>query len=155
VAILKAHYATTGAELNEARLRMARIPEGGVLVENPISKAPGFQLGNVFVLAGIPAVAQAMFESLKHRIAGGAPVRSTAIAVHLAEGVVAKGLGELQARYPDVDIGSYPFYRSGRYGTSLVCRSADEAQLKAAAAELRALLVSLGGEPLADVNDPG
>jgi molybdenum cofactor synthesis domain-containing protein len=155
VAILKAHYATTGAELNEARLRMARIPEGGVLVENPISRAPGFQLGNVFVLAGIPAVAQAMFESLKHRIAGGAPVRSTATAVHLAEGVVAKGLGELQGRYPDVDIGSYPFYRGGRYGTSLVCRSADEARLKAATAELRALLTSLGGEPLADMNDPG
>jgi molybdenum cofactor synthesis domain-containing protein len=155
VALLTAHYASTGAELNEARLRMARLPEGATMVENPISRAPGFQIGNVFVLAGIPAVAQAMFESLKHRIAGGAPVRSTAIAVHLAEGVVAKGLGELQARYPDVDIGSYPFYRAGRYGTSLVCRSADEARLKAATAELRDMLVALGGEPLPETNDPG
>ena len=154
VAILKAHYAATGAELNEARLRMARIPKGGVLIENPISKAPGFQIGNVFVLAGIPAVAQAMFESLKHRIAGGAPVRSTAVAVHLPEGVVAKRLGELQARYPDVDIGSYPFYRQGRYGTSLVCRSPDPERLAKATEELRALLRALGAEPLPDVNDP-
>lgn len=155
VALLTAHYAKTGAELNEARLRMARLPQGATMVENPISRAPGFQLENVFVLAGIPAVAQAMFESLKHRIAGGAPVRSTATAVHLAEGLVAKGLGELQARYPEVDIGSYPFYRAGRYGTSLVCRSADEGRLKAATAELRDMLVALGGEPLPDTNDPG
>jgi len=154
VEILKSHYAKTGAELNEARLRMARIPQGGTMVENPISRAPGFQIENVFVLAGIPAVAQAMFESLKHRIAGGAPVRSTATAVHLGEGVIARGLGELQARYPDVDIGSYPFYRGGRYGTSLVCRSADEARLKDATGELRTLLSGLGGEPLPDVNDP-
>ena len=75
--------------------------------------------------------------------------------VALAEGVVAKGLGELQARYPDVDIGSYPFYRSGRYGTSLVCRSSDEARLAAATAELRAMLTGLGAEPLVDMNDPG
>jgi molybdenum cofactor synthesis domain-containing protein len=145
-AILERHYATTGGELNEARLRMARLPRGATMVENPISKAPGFQIGNVFVLAGIPVVAQAMFASLKHRLVGGAPVQSRAIAVFLAEGTVAKGLGALQAKYPACDIGSYPFHRHGRFGTSLVVRSQDGAALDAATDELRALLASLGGE---------
>jgi molybdenum cofactor synthesis domain-containing protein len=154
-ALLERHYATTGAELNEARLRMARLPHGATMVENPISKAPGFQIGNVFVLAGIPVVAQAMFESLKHRLVGGAPVQSRAIAVFLAEGTVAKGLGALQDKYPSADIGSYPFHRQGRFGTSLVVRSQDAGVLNAATEELRALLAGLGGEMVEEVNDPG
>ena len=83
-ALLKAHYAE--GELNEARLRMAHTPEGASLIENPISKAPGFQMGNVFVMAGIPRVMQAMFESLKSRLTGGAPVRSVTLAVSPAGG---------------------------------------------------------------------
>ena len=145
-ALLERHYATTGAELNEARLRMARLPHGATMVENPISKAPGFQIGNVFVLAGIPVVAQAMFGSLKHRLVGGAPVQSRAIAVFLAEGVVAKQLGALQEKYPACDIGSYPFHRHGRFGTSLVVRSQDGDLLAAAIDELRDMLAGLGGE---------
>ena len=156
MAILRAHYAGSGAELNEARMRMARIPFGAELVENPVSKAPGYHLGNVFVLAGVPAIMQAMFESLKHELVGGQPVRSLSIAVYLAEGAIAKGLGELAARYPDVDLGSYPFYRQGRFGTSIVGRSTDEGRLQAAAAELRQLMRGLGGEPLEEsTNSPG
>jgi molybdenum cofactor synthesis domain-containing protein len=156
MAILRAHYANTGAELNEARMRMARVPAGAQLIENPVSKAPGYQIGNVFVLAGVPAIMQAMFESLKHKLVGGQPVRSLAIAAYLAEGTIAQGLGELAARYPDVDLGSYPFHRQGRFGTSIVGRSTDVGRLVAAAAELRRLMRALGAEPLEEsTNSPG
>ncbi len=155
IAKMEAHYQRTGAEFNEARRRMARVPEGGELVENPISTAPGYRIENVYVLAGVPVVMRAMFQSLKHQLDGGAPVRSASLAVHLSEGQIADGLGRLQERYPDIDIGSYPFYRGKRYGTSLVCRSSDEARLEAALAELRELLVGLGGEPIEAQTDPG
>ncbi len=151
---LEAHYARTGAELNEARLRMARVPEGGTLVDNPISTAPGFRVENVFVLAGVPVVMRAMFESLRHQLDGGAPVRSLAIAVHLSEGMMAASLGELQSRYPGIDIGSYPFYRGGKVGTSIVSRGTDETALAALGGELRELMRELGGEPIDEANDP-
>ncbi len=151
---LEAHYARTGAELNEARLRMARVPEGGTLVDNPISTAPGFRVENVFVLAGVPVVMRAMFESLSHQLDGGAPVRSLAIAVHLSEGMMAASLGELQSRYPGIDIGSYPFYRGGKVGTSIVSRGTDETALAALGGELRELMRELGGEPIDEANDP-
>lgn len=148
MAILKSHYAHTGAELNRARMRMARTPKGAALVENPVSKAPGFRVENVYVLAGIPVVCQAMFHSLKHELVGGDPVRSVAIAVHLAEGTLAKGLAALQDKYPDVGLGSYPFHREGRFGASIVARSQIPAQLTAAADEIRHLMRDLGGEPI-------
>jgi len=155
VRILEQHYARTGAELNEARMRMARIPEGGELVENPVSRAPGFRLDNVFVLAGVPVICQAMFHSLKHQLVGGDPVRSVAIAAYLAEGTMAHGLGAIQERHPAVDIGSYPFYRDGKFGSSIVCRSQDVRELGEVADEVRALMRGLGGSPIEDVNDPG
>jgi len=146
--ILKAHYAHTGAELNEARMRMARTPSGAALVENPVSKAPGFRVENVYVLAGIPVVCQAMFHSLKHELVGGDPVRSVSIAVHLAEGTLAKGLTALQDKYPEVSLGSYPFHRDGRFGASIVARSQLGGKLAAAADDIRQLMRELGGEPI-------
>lgn len=143
---LRAHYEPD--KLNEARLRMANTPEGATLIDNPVSIAPGFQIGNVFVLAGVPSIMQAMFDGIKGRLSGGAPVRSISVPAFIAEGTIAKGLGELQARYADIDIGSYPFFRTGRFGTTLVLRGTDEARLAAAAEELRALIRSLGAEPL-------
>ena len=104
--ILFDHYGDEN--VNEARLRMAHMPEGAEIVENPISKAPGYQIGNVFVLAGVPAIMQAMFESLRHRLVGGAPVLSHTISAGLPEGRIAIGLGKLQDAYADVEIGSYP-----------------------------------------------
>jgi molybdenum cofactor synthesis domain-containing protein len=148
VAILEAHYAHTGAELNEARMRMARTPAGAAMVENPVSKAPGFRVENVYVMAGIPAVCQAMFHSLKHELVGGDPVRSISIAVHLAEGVLAKGLTALQEKYPDVGLGSYPFYREGRFGASIVARSQMPDRLAAAADDIRQMMRDLDGEPI-------
>ena len=143
-ALLKAHYAE--GELNEARLRMAHTPEGASLIENPISKAPGFQMGNVFVMAGIPKVMQAMFESLKPRLTGGAP-RSVTLAVSLPEGVIAAGLGAAQEQYPDVEMGSYPYRTGDRFGVRLVLRSVDVARLEAAVEKVSAQVRELGDEP--------
>jgi len=147
VARLRRQYENP-SDLNEARLRMANVPEGGVLIDNPVSGAPGFQIGNVFVMAGVPSIMQAMFESLKDRLVGGAPVRSRTVSTYLAEGQIAEGLAKLQARHPEVEIGSYPFYRQRRFGVSLVIRSTDAAALERAAAGLKALLAELGGEAI-------
>ncbi len=140
-AILEAHYEP--GQLTEARLRMARTPEGAVLIENPVSKAPGFQVENVFVMAGIPSIMQAMFASLQHRLVGGRPLRSRSVAVEMGESFVADGLARLQARFPAVEMGSYPFNRGGVFGTRLVLRATDDALLDAAAAELESFLVAL------------
>ena len=143
-AILDAHYPPV--ELNQARLRMARTPEGATLIENPVSKAPGFQMDNVFVMAGIPEVMQAMFESLVHRLVGGQPLISRSVTVYLPESKVALGLEALQGRYADVEMGSYPFNRAGRFGTRLVLRATEAERLDAAANELDGLIVELGSE---------
>ena len=142
--ILEAHYPP--GQLTEARLRMARTPEGADLIENPVSKAPGFQVENVFVMAGIPAVMQAMFASLKHRLVGGKPLRSRTVMVELGESFVAEGLAAVQDSHPDVEIGSYPFNRDGTFGTRLVLRSTEEHSLESAATALDALILSLGIE---------
>ncbi|MEQ9608334.1 MAG: molybdopterin-binding protein [Kiloniellaceae bacterium] len=143
-AILEAHYPP--GQLTEARLRMARTPEGATLIENPVSRAPGFQVENVFVMAGIPNIMQAMFASVKHRLVGGQPLRSRTLAVEMGESFVADGLAGLQARYPDVEIGSYPFTRDGVFGTRLVLRATEESVLDAAAAELETLIAALGAK---------
>jgi molybdenum cofactor synthesis domain-containing protein len=145
---LERHYPPGG--LNEARLRMAHLPEGASLIDNPVSAAPGFQIGNVFVLAGIPAVMQAMFEGLRHRLLGGKPMLSRTVAAHVGEGVIAKDLGALQARYEDLEIGSYPFVRQGRFGASFVIRGTDERRIGACARELETVIRKLGAEPIAE-----
>ncbi len=149
--ILTDHY--DPGQLTEARKRMARIPDGATLIENPVSRAPGFQIGNVFVMAGIPMVAQAMMEGIGHRLVGGPPVRSRTVAAYLAESQIAAALGAIQERYPDVKIGSYPFYRDKRFGVSLVLRSADIPRLDSAAGEVRAAVEALGIEPIATGED--
>ena len=145
--ILEVRYRERGLELNEARLRMAHIPQGASLVLNSVSGAPGFRMQNVFVLAGVPQIMQAMFEGLKSEIRGGRPVLSRAISCGLAEGQLAKGLGEIQGRYPDIDIGSYPWYRRGAYGVSLVLRGPDEQRLGLASEAVACLVRGLGGTP--------
>ncbi|MGE5201610.1 MAG: competence/damage-inducible protein A [Acidobacteriota bacterium] len=146
--ILEAHYRERGLEFNAARQRMAQVPEGAELVFNPISRAPGFRIGNVFVMAGVPQVMQAMFESLVGTLEGGRPVLSRTISCGLAEGALAAGLGAIQSRYPDVDIGSYPWYRRGAYGVSLALRSPEAGRLAAAGDEVAALVRTLGGTPI-------
>ncbi len=148
MARLTAHYEETGIEFNDARKRMARIPDTATLIDNPVSKAPGFQIGNVFVMAGIPMIMQVMLESLEPRLTGGAKLLSTNVSAHLGEGVLAEPLGALQAKYPDVSMGSYPFYRGGSFGVTLVFRSTDEAVLATVAGEAAEMIRSLGAEPI-------
>ena len=145
--ILVAFYRDTGRELNEARMRMAYTPEGAALIDNPVSRAPGFRVENVHVLAGIPAVMRAMFESVAPTLKGGRAVKSREIAVLLGEGDVAARLGALQERHPALEIGSYPFVRDGAFGTTLVLRGTDEDEIARAGDELCAILRELGGEP--------
>jgi molybdenum cofactor synthesis domain-containing protein len=143
--LLETHYPT--GQLNEARLRMAMVPEGAVLLPNPISRAPGFQIGNVFVLPGVPSIMQGIFEQLKYRLVGGTKMLSRSVSCHLAEGTLAKDLGELQARYPDLEIGSYPYFRRGDFGVTLVLRGTEKGRLAIAVEELNALIRALGGDP--------
>lgn len=131
-------------DLNEARRRMARIPDGAALVANPISKAPGFWIGNVIVMAGVPAIMRAMLDDVTPRLAAGPRTASRAIAADgFPEGDYAGALGELAAGYPAIAIGSYPRYADGRFHNEIVVRGKDEAQVEAAARAVTALLAAL------------
>ena len=138
-ALLQAHYDHQGVELNEARLRMARIPVGAVLIDNPVSIAPGFTLGNVHVMAGVPAVFQAMVATVLPTLTGGAPLISKTYRIELGEGDIAGPLGTLAKDYPDLSIGSYPYQKDGRYGANIVIRGTDGGMVDAALAELTAV----------------
>ena len=138
-ALLAAHYARTGGELNTARLRMARIPAGANLIENPVSTAPGFTLENVHVMAGVPTVFQAMVASVLPTLTGGQPLLSQTLRIQRGEGDIAGPLGELASRYPDLSIGSYPYQMNGVYGANIVIRGQDGARVDAAMAELSAI----------------
>ena len=144
-AILEAYY-EPGA-LNDARLRMARIPEGATLILNPVSQAPGFTLRNVHVMAGVPAIFAAMLDSLRPSLAGGPKTLTHALRVPLPEGEIAVPLGEIAAAHGAVSFGSYPFFRGG-LGTTLVARSADPQALAAGVAALREMCATLGATEL-------
>jgi molybdenum cofactor synthesis domain-containing protein len=138
VAMLRERYADT--DLTPARLRMARIPQTADLVENAVSKAPGFMIGNVIVMAGVPAIMQAMLAAVTPRLRTGMKLISEAIRVYAPEGLIAGPLGDCQNRFPDVAMGSYPFYEEGRYGTNLVLRSTRFDRLEEAKRDLLARL---------------
>ena len=150
---LRAYYARTNTEVTEARLRMAETPEGATLIDNSISVAPGFRVDNVFVMAGIPRVMQAMLEALLPELDSGTPMLSRTVSCHVPEGTIAAGLGALQDDFPDLDIGSYPFFAEGKPGTNLVMRGADPARLDAAVPRLKALIEALGGTPVEEAGD--
>jgi molybdenum cofactor synthesis domain-containing protein len=152
MALLAPYYEE--GEFTEARQRMATVPEGAELIHNPVSAAPGFSMENVFVLAGIPSIMQAMFENLTHLLIGGAPMLSRSVRIIIGESVIAEQLGELQRRYPDVDIGSYPAVRRRQFGVSIVMRGTDGAMLDTAMAELKEIVRGLGIEPEDDITEP-
>ncbi len=133
-------------KLTEARLKMAETPEGATLIDNPVSVAPGFIVENVHVLAGVPKIMQAMLDILKPRLVGGALVQSRTLVVFKGEGDMAATLGAIQERYPAIDIGSYPFFRMDKPGTSIVFRGDDVAAIDAAFAELEAYCRTSGVE---------
>jgi len=152
---LAAHYANP-ADLNEARLRMANIPEGAVLIDNPVSKAPGFRIGNVHVMAGVPTIMQAMFAGLRGQLAGGPPMLSRTLNCDLPEGLMAAGLAAIQAAHGDIEIGSYPYMRMGKAGAAIVLRGIDAASLATAAGQVREMMLRLGGQPSEDPpREPG
>jgi molybdenum cofactor synthesis domain-containing protein len=136
----------SGRPLNEARLKMARVPRGAVLVDNSVSNAPGFCIENVFVFAGIPSIARAMFASAIPMLAHGAPILSASVDAYLREGDFAAALTQIQQQHPTVEIGSYPFNRDGRLGATLVARGTDRALLTKVAGEIVAAITALGGE---------
>ncbi|WP_289153062.1 molybdopterin-binding protein [uncultured Salipiger sp.] len=135
-ALLAAHYERQGAEFNAARQRMARIPDGAVLIENPVSIAPGFALENVYVMAGVPAVFEAMVASLLPTLTGGAPLLSQNLRIERGEGEIAGPLAALATEYSDLSIGSYPFQKNGIYGANIVIRGQDGARVDAAMSKL-------------------
>ncbi|MEL7105872.1 MAG: molybdopterin-binding protein [Pseudomonadota bacterium] len=137
-ALLQAHYDRQGSDLNAARLRMARIPDGARLIDNPVSVAPGFSLENVHVMAGVPKIFQAMLESLLPSLTGGAPLATQSLPVHLPEGDIAGPLGDIAAAFPDLSFGSYPFNQAGVLGANVVVRGPDAAALADAMTALRA-----------------
>jgi molybdenum cofactor synthesis domain-containing protein len=135
-AILQAHYDKTGLELNETRLRMARIPDGAVLIENPVSSAPGFTLKNVHVMAGVPSVFQGMVASVLPGITGGTPLLSQSLRVMRGEGDIAPTLAAVAEDYPELSVGCYPFQKDGVYGANIVVRGTEGAQVDAAMVRL-------------------
>ena len=137
-----------GETMNEARLRMATFPEGASLLANSISVAPGYRLGNVFVMAGIPRVMRVMFEEALPQLEGGRRMKALGVAIDLGEGTIAEGLALLQARYREIDIGSYPQMGGGGFRVSLVLRGTDDALLDRARDELLVILRDLGGNPV-------
>ncbi len=138
VAMLRERYAET--DLTPVRLRMARIPEGAELIENSVSKAPGFKIGNVIVMAGVPAIMEAMLLAVTPRLKTGPKLLSVSIRVNAPEGQIAAPLASCQRAFPDVAMGSYPFFENGRSGTNLVLSTTEEGRLRLAKADLIARL---------------
>lgn len=149
-AALELYYSTRGG-ITEARLRMARVPEGAELIDNPMSGAPGIRVGNVFILAGVPHIATIMLEALSGTLEGGRPLLSRTIGCWVPESEVADLLREVEAAHPGCQIGSYPFFREGRVGANFVVRSTDETVLEACRTELVRRLGDAGREVVAEV----
>lgn len=146
--VLEEHYATRGG-LTEARLRMARVPEGADLIPNRYSGAPGIRLGNIFIMAGVPHIAAAMLDALTGTLEGGAPLLSATIGCWVAESEIADMLRATERAHEGCQIGSYPFFREGRVGANFVVRSTDQAALEACVAGLVAELQQAGREAVA------
>ncbi|HKR23839.1 MAG TPA: molybdopterin-binding protein [Allosphingosinicella sp.] len=144
-AVLEAYYATRGG-ITEARLRMARVPDGAELIENRMSGAPGIRHGNIFILAGVPHIATLMLEALSGQLQGGRPLLSRTIGCWAPESEVAELLGETERAHALCQIGSYPFFREGRVGANFVIRSTEEGALEACASDLLRRFEAAGRE---------
>lgn len=145
VAILRGYY---GDRITDARLRMARVPEGADLIDNPVSGAPGIRIGNVIMLAGVPKITQGMLAGLDGKLEGGAPVLDRTVGAWVAESSVSDMLLAVEREKPGIQIGSYPFWREGRIGANFVIRSPDKLALDDAVARLIAALEEAGHAPI-------
>jgi molybdenum cofactor synthesis domain-containing protein len=146
--ILEDYYRDRPGGLTEARLRMARVPDGAELIPNPTSGAPGVKMGNVFIMAGVPNIAAAMLEALTGKLEGGQPIVSVTVGARAPESDVADLLRETEAANPGVAIGSYPFFRDGKYGANFVIRSEDSELAHRTGEELATRLRDAGFEPI-------
>ena len=146
--ILDDYYRDRPGGLTEARLRMARVPEGAELLPNPSSGAPGVKMGNVYIMAGVPGIAASMLEALTGKLEGGKPIVSVTVGARAPESDVADMMRETEEANPGVAIGSYPFFRDGRYGSNFVIRSEDGELAKRTGAELSSKLRNAGYEPV-------
>ena len=144
--ILEAYYASRGG-VTDARLRMARVPEGAELIPNAFSGAPGVRMGNVYILAGVPSIAANMLQALDGKLEGGRPMISLTVGAYAAESEVADLLRETEAAHPGVAIGSYPFMRDGVHGANFVMRTDDGDLAERTAKELQRRLSEAGFEP--------
>ncbi len=158
LALMRPWYEARGQEMNEGRLRMARIPDGADLIANPVSVAPGFQLGNVFVMAGVPSVMRGMLQDVGRRIVGGSIVHSRTVrAAGVREGDLAGPLGELAKATPEASLGSYPFMRlrgaEVEFGANLVARGRNKEAVDHCVVSLAEIVRSLGGMPEIDPKD--
>jgi molybdenum cofactor synthesis domain-containing protein len=147
-AILEDYYRDRPGGLNEARLRMARVPEGAELIPNPSSGAPGVKIANVYILAGVPHIAASMLDALTGKLEGGRPVVSVTVGARAPESEVAQLLKDTEAAHPGVAIGSYPFFKDGRYGANFVIRSEDGDLARRTGNELAQRLREAGYEPV-------
>ena len=146
-AMLEGYYATRGG-VTEARLRMARVPEGADLIENRMSGAPGIRWGNIFIMAGVPHITAMMLDALSGTLEGGKPLLSETIGCWVAESEVADLLRATEKAHPACQIGSYPFFREGKVGANFVIRSTERAALEACRDDLAARLTEAGRTPV-------
>ena len=144
---LEEHYNGTGIELNSARLKMAYIPKGSRLIDNPVSAAPGFNIKNVYVMAGVPKIMQAMLDGIIKTIKNGSKTISISIGCNIGEGNIAKGLEKIETSEKNIEIGCYPWFRAGLAGTNVVISSIDKKTCFVAAEKVKFLIREFGGEP--------
>jgi molybdenum cofactor synthesis domain-containing protein len=149
-AALEAYYESRGG-VTEARLRMARVPDGAELIDNPMSGAPGIRLGNIFILAGVPYIAGLMLEALSGQLEGGQPLLSVTIGCWAPESEVAEVLRQAERAHPGCQIGSYPFFREGKVGANFVIRATERALIEACRADLADRLEAAGRKVVAEV----
>ena len=143
---LKLHYEGTNIEFNEARQKMAIIPTNSSLIDNPVSAAPGFKIENLFVFAGVPKIMQGMFNTISNDLIGGVKLKSKTVSSNIGEGLIAKDLERIEKKFKNVKIGSYPYFKPGNFGTSIVLRSESEILLNQASETVLSTIIKLGGE---------
>ena len=142
---LKTHYEGTNIDLNEARQKMAIIPTNSILIDNPVSSAPGYKIENLFVFAGVPKIMQGMFSTILHDLVGGIKLKSKTVSSNVGEGLIAKDLEQIEKKFKTVKIGSYPYFKPGNFGTSIVLRSEYESLLNQASEAVLSAIIKLGG----------
>ena len=142
---LKIHYEGTNIEFNEARQKMAIIPTNSILIDNPVSSAPGYKIENLFVFAGVPKIMQGMFSTILYDLVGGIKLKSKTVSSNVGEGLIAKDLEQIEKKFKAVKIGSYPYFKPGNFGTSIVLRSEYESLLNQASEAVLSAIIKLGG----------